>query len=54
MVSNTTVDKQGVKSVSLGRTEHEKCMVSVCLAAKADGTKLKPFVVSRAAKKESK
>ena len=29
-------------------------MVSVCLAAKADGTKLKPFVVFCAAKRESK
>ena len=26
-------------------TEHEKCMVSVCLAAKADGIKLKSSVV---------
>ena len=29
-------------------------MVSVCLAAKADETKLKPFVVFRVAKRESK
>ena len=29
-------------------------MVSVCLAAKVDGTKLKPFVVFHAAKRESK
>ena len=29
-------------------------MVSACLAAKADGTKLKPFVVFRSAKRESK
>ena len=49
MVSNTTIDEQGVKT-----TGHEKCMVSVCLAAKADGTKLKPFVVFCAAKRESK
>ena len=28
-------------------------MVSICLAAKADGTKLKPLVVFRAAKRES-
>ena len=32
---------------------HEKCMVSVCLAAKADGTKLKPLAVFRGAKRES-
>ena len=35
-------------------TGHEKCIVSVCLAAKTDGTKLKPFVVFHAAKRESK
>ena len=54
MMSNTTIDKQGANSVCLKTTGHEKCMVSVCLAAKADGTKLKPFVVFRAAKRESK
>ena len=54
MVSNTTIHKQGAKSVCLKTTGHEKCMVNVCLAAKADGTKLKPFVVLRAAKRESK
>ena len=53
MVSNTTIHKQGAKSVYLKTTGHEKCMVSVCLAAKADGTKLKPFVF-RAARRESK
>ena len=54
MMSNTTIDKQGANSVCLKTTGHEKCMVSVCLAAKADGTKLKPFVVFRAVKRESK
>ena len=54
MVSNTTIHKQGAKSVCLKTTGHEKCMVNVCLAAKADGTKLKPFVVLRAVKRESK
>ena len=54
MVPNTTIDKQGAKSVCLKTTGHEKCMVSVCLAAKADGTKLKPFVVFRTVKRESK
>ena len=54
MVSNTSIDKQGPKSVRLKTTGHERCMVSVCLAAKADGTKLKPFVVFRPAKRESK
>ena len=32
----------------------KKCMARVCLAAKADVTKLKPFVIFRAAKNESK
>ena len=54
MVSNTTVHKQGAKSVCLKATGHQKCTVSVCLAVKADGTKLKTFVVFRAAKRESK
>ena len=35
-------------------TEHRQCMVSICLAAKEDGTKLKPFVLFREAKRESK
>ena len=54
MVSNTTIDKQRTKSVCLKTTGDEKCMVSVCLAAKVDGTKLKAFVVFLAAKRESK
>ena len=54
MVSNTTIDKQGAKFVCLEITGHEKCMVSICLAVKADGTKLKPFVVFCVAKRESK
>ena len=51
MVSNTAINKQGVY---LRKNRHEKCMICVCLAAKADGTKLKPFVVFCAAKRESK
>ena len=54
MVSNTTIDKQGAKSVCLKTTEHEKCMVSVFLAAEADGIKLKPFIVFCLAQRESK
>ena len=45
---------QGANSVCLKTTGHEKCMVSICLAAKADGTKLKLFVVFRTATGESK
>ena len=54
MVSNATIDKQGAKSVCLKTNGHEKCMISVCLAAKGDGTKLKPFLVFHPAKRESK
>ena len=54
IVSNTTINKQGAKSICLKTTEHRQCMVSICLAAKEDGTKLKPFVLFREAKRESK
>ena len=54
MVSNTTVDTVGAQSVPLKTTGHEKVMVTVCLAAKADGTKLKLFIVFRGAKRETK
>ena len=53
MVSNTTINKQGAKFVCLKTTGHEKYMVSICLAAKADETKLKSFVVFSAPKQES-
>ena len=46
MVTDTTVDKVGATSVNLKTTGHEKVMVTVYLSARADGTKLKPFIVS--------
>ena len=49
-----TLQLIGEESLYLKATEYEKCMVSVYLAVKADGTKLKPFAVFRAAKRESK
>ena len=53
MVSETTVDKTGKKTMTLKTTGHEKSRVSVCcLAAKADGTKLKPMIVFKGAKRE--
>ena len=52
MVSETTVDTTGKKTVTLKTTGHEKSRVSVCLAAKADGTKLKPMIVFKGAKRE--
>ena len=39
MISETTVDKSGIKTVTLKTTGQEKSRVSVVLAAKADGTK---------------
>ena len=54
MVSDTTDDKVGATSVNLKTTGHEKVMVTVCLSARADGTKLKPFIVFRGAKRELK
>ena len=44
----------GDESVYLNTTADEKCMVRVCLAAKADRTRLKPFIVFHGTKKESK
>ena len=54
MISDTTVHKTGDKTVTMKTTGHEKLRVSVCLTAKADGTKLKPFIVFKGAKRESK
>ena len=52
MISETTVNKSGKKTVTLKTTGHEKSRVSVGLAAKADGTKLKPMVVFKGTKRE--
>ena len=41
MFSGTTVDPKGKKDIPLKTTAHEKVGVSVYLAAKADGTRLK-------------
>ena len=53
MVAETTIDAVGKKSITLKTTGHEKPRVSVCLATKADGTKLKSMVVFKGAKRES-
>ena len=44
MISNTTVTDKGAKSVVLKTTGHEKSNVTVTLAAKANGDKLKPYI----------
>lgn len=52
MVSSTTIESTGSKTVTLKSTGHEKSRVSVCLTAKANGEKLKPFIVFKGAKRE--
>ena len=49
-----TADHVGGKSMSLKTTGNKTVMVSVCLVAKADGTKLEPMIVFRGAKWETK
>ena len=43
MLSNTTVDSIGHNTIAMKTTGHEKTKVSVCLTAKADGTKMEAF-----------
>ena len=45
MASGTTVESKGTRTVCLKTTGHEKRKVSVCLAVKADGSKMKPMTV---------
>ena len=47
------LNETGSKEIPLKTTGHEKVRVSVCLAAKGDGTKLKPFIDFAGAKRES-
>ena len=54
MVSDMTVDKTGARTITRKSTGHEKCRVSVYLTAKVDGSKLKPFIVFKNAKRETK
>ena len=52
MISNTTVADKGAKSVVLKTTGHEKSKVTVTLTAKANGDKLKPYIVFPVHKRE--
>ena len=52
MVGTTTITKQGCKDVVLKSTGHEKARVSVCLTGRADGQKMKPFIVFKGAKRD--
>lgn len=45
MVPNLDVEKVGTKTISMKSTGHEKVMVSVCLAVRTDGKKLRPLIV---------
>ena len=51
MVSNTTADTTGARTVTRKSAGHEKCRVSVYLTGKVDGMKLKPFIVFKNAKR---
>ena len=50
MPSATTIDQRGVHTVPIKTTGHEKNHLTVCLAVKAVGTKMKPYVVIPAKK----
>ena len=52
MVGNTTVNATGSKDIPLKSTGNEKVRVTVCLTAKADGTRMKPFIIFQGAKRE--
>ena len=54
ILSDTTVYTTGERSIRMKTTGHEKVRISICLAAKANGTKLKPMIVFGGAKREVK
>ena len=54
MPSATTVNEAGASSVTIRSTGHEKDRVTVCLAGKANGHKLKPFIVFKGGKRDVK
>ena len=52
VVENVTVDNTETEDVPPKSTRNEKVKVSICLTTKADGTKLKPFIVFQGAERE--
>ena len=54
MVSQTAVDACGKKTITMKTAGHEKSHVTVCLAARADGTNLKPMTIFKGAVRETK
>ena len=54
MVENSTGNGTGAKDMPLKSTGNEKLsLLSVCLTVKANGTKMKPFVVFQCVKRET-
>ena len=45
MPGNSTIEVRGAHRVQIATTGHDKQRITICLAAFADGTKLKPFIV---------
>ena len=54
MSSEATVDQRGLKTVPIKSTGHEKQRITVCVAIKAAGSKMKPFIVIPGKKVKSK
>ena len=54
MPSSATVNEAGASSVTIRSTRHRKHRVTVCLAAKANGQKLKPFIDFKGGKRDMK
>ena len=52
MVSETTVDNVGAKTVSVKQIGNQKAWITVVLAAKANGVKIKPMIVFKGVRKE--
>ena len=52
MVGDTTLEKVGTRTVSVKSTGHDKARITVCLAAKANGAKLTPFIVFKGVRKD--
>ena len=45
MPGNSTIEVRGAHALQIATTGHDKQRITICLAAFADGTKLKPFIV---------
>ena len=54
IVSSAAISKVKVKDVRHKTIGHEKACVSVCIATKGDGIRLKPFITFADTKQETK